>query len=247
MMINEPVQIVTNDFQAAWIKVVMMLKNSHWHLRNLVVQIKDPKAFNQTAHGKVEDFAKKHDLLGPKHVAYTIFPQRLYEIKDNADAVFTAYNKQGGFFERVQRKKPSWGTYFRRMSNYMGAKGTVNQLNNIISAIQNRQNLSKAAYTILIQNPGGETIRPLGGPCLNYIAIQAEPQQADQPMTIGLLAVYRNHDFLERAYGNYWGLCNLLMFLAKETCAAPGPLTCVSSHAYVSNKKTALRNLVESF
>ena len=96
------------------------------------------------------------------------------------------------------------------MTHYNGPDGTVNQLNNIIAAIRDRENLSKAAYTIVIQEPGGETVRPLGGPCLNYIAVQAEPGQAGQPLTLGLLAVYRNHDFLERAYGNYWGLCNLL-------------------------------------
>jgi hypothetical protein len=35
------------------------------------------------------------------------------------------------------------------------------------------------------------------------------------------------------------------MFLAKEVKGIPGPLTCVSSHAYVAGKKTALKTLVE--
>lgn len=68
----------------------------------------------------------------------------------------------------------------------------------------------------------------------------------DSCMNLGLLAVYRNHDFLERAYGNYWGLCNLLNFIANEVGATPGPLTCVSSHAYVDKKKTAFKTLLES-
>jgi hypothetical protein len=54
---------------------------------------------------------------------------------------------------------------------------------------------------------------------------------------LGVLAVYRNHDFLQKAYGNYWALCNLLCFLAKETNTIAGPLTCVSSHAYVEGKQ----------
>jgi hypothetical protein len=128
------------------------------------------------------------------------------------------------------------------MTRYEGHNGPVNQLGNIISAIRGRANLSKAAYTVVIQRPGGETIRPLGGPCLNYLAVQAEPGNRRQ---IGLLAVYRNHDFLERAYGNYWGLCNLVRFLAKEVGGDPGPLTCISSHAFVDKKKTALRAFVE--
>ena len=241
-MINEPVLVVSNDFQNAWLEVVKRLMVSGWELRNIVVHINNPTVLDQAFHTKIEAFAKAQGILGPKHVAYTIFPHRLYEHKGNAVDLFTAYNKPRGLFDRI---KTGWGTYFRRMTCYEGADGPVNQLENIILAIRNRENLSKAAYTLVIQNPGGETVRPLGGPCLNYIAVQAEPDQADQPMTLGLLAVYRNHDFLERAYGNYWGLCNLLRFFIKEIGGAPGPLTCVSSHAYVSGKKTALRTLVE--
>jgi hypothetical protein len=207
-MINEPVLIVSNDFQNAWLEVVKQLMASGWDLRNLVVHINNPTALDQAFHNKMETFAKAEGILGPKHVAYTIFPHRLYEHKGDAVGLFMAYNKPRGLFDRI---KTGWGTYFRRMTCY----------------------------------EGGETVRPLGGPCLNYIAVQAEPSQANQPMTLGLLAVYRNHDFLERAYGNYWGLCNLLRFLIKEVGGAPGPLTCVSSHAYVSGKKTALRRLVE--
>ena len=246
-MINEPVRVVSDDFQNAWLEVVKQLMASHWEVRNLIVQIKNPSMLDQTFHDKMDAFAKAQGLLGPKHVAYTIFPHGLYRDRGSATTLFTDYNKARGLFEKLQHRKPGWGTYFRRMTNYDGANGMVNQLGNIIAAIRDRENLSKAAYTIVIQNPGGETVRPLGGPCLNYIAVQAEPGHAGHPLSLGLLAVYRNHDFLEKAYGNYWGLCNLLGFLAKEVDGTPGPLTCVSSHAYVGANKTALKQLVEGF
>lgn len=247
-MINEPVCVVSDDFQHAWIEVVKKLMTSCWELCNLIVQIKNPSLLNQTLHNSMESFSKKQGLLGPKHVAYTIFPHRLYRGGGSAETLFTTYNRTRGLFEKLQRRKPGWGTYFRRMTHYEGTYGGINQLDNIIRAIRGRENIRKAAYTIVIQNPGGETIRSLGAPCLNYIAVQVEPGQADHPLTLGLLAVYRNHDFLERAYGNYWGLCNLLVFLAKEVDGTPGPLTCISSHAYVSGNKTALKQLlVEGF
>ncbi len=242
-MINEPINVLANDFQQAWLDAVKLLMTDHWERNNVVVHVKDVTVMDQRFHDTMESFAKAQSLLGPKHVAYTIFPHRLCQGKD-APALFTAYNKPSGFYDRV---KTSWGTYFRRMTNYEGTNGAVNQLDKIISAIRDRENLSRAAYTVVIQYPGGETIRPLGGPCLNYLAIQAEPAQGNQPMTLGLLAVYRNHDFLERAYGNYWGLCNLIQFLAREVEGSSGPLTCVSSHAYVSGKKTALKAFVERF
>ena len=119
-----------------------------------------------------------------------------------------------------------------------------NQLENIINAINTRDMTYKAAYTIVIQKPGGETIKPLGGPCLNYVAVQMETEPSRT--TLGLLSVYRNHDFLERAYGNYWGLCNLISFLSRETGTMPGPLTCVSSRAYVDRKKNRLSDFLDS-
>ena len=241
-MINAPVTIVKEGFQEAWLEVVGALVRSQWELRNLVVQIRNPAQIDKALNDRVGDFARAQDLLAPRHVAYTIFPHRLYGGGRNADAVFASYNRKDGLYERLHRRKKDWGTYFRRMTHYEGKKGNVvNQLGNIIAALRDRGNVSKAAYTIVIQHPGGETIRPLGGPCLNYLAVQAE----SDPFTVGLMAVYRNHDFLERAYGNYWGLCNLVAFIANEVRAAPGPLTCVSSHAYVDGNKTALRAFVE--
>jgi len=243
-LINEPHCIVSNDFQNAWLEAIRHLVTTHWELRNLVVHIKNPGVLDQSFHIRLEAFAKAQRILGPKHVAYTIFPYRLYARKGAAGMLFQAYNRHDGLYERLHRRKPGWGTYFRRMTLYEGRDGPINQLDRIIDAIRNRTNLSRAAYAILIQHPGGETVRPRGGPCLNYIAVQAE---SGPPLSLGLLAVYRNHDFLERAYGNYWGLCNLLLFLAKETGGTPGPLTCVSSHAYVAGSKTALKQLVEGF
>lgn len=245
-MINEPVSIVGDSFQEVWLEVVRRLKASSWEIRNLVVQVRNPLIIDQAFHGRVQGFAEAEGLLGPKHVAYTIFPQGLCRGDTNLSDICTTYNRQSGVFERLQRKNPhSWGTYFRRMTRYRGQGGVVNQLTNIVGAIRSRASLSKAAYTIVIQEPGGETIRPLGGPCLNYVAVQAEPGLSGNPWVLGLLAVYRNHDFLERAYGNYWGLCNLLAFLAREAGGRPGPLTCVSSRAYAAGKKTALRRFME--
>jgi len=245
-MINEPIILTSDSFQLAWLQVVKRLaRTPQWEVRNLIVQIKDPNVLDNCFHDRISVFAQSEGLLGPKHVAYTIFPHRLYRNKGNAAALFNAYNRSEGLYDKLHRRRRGWGTYFRRMTNYEGTDGAVNQLDNIIAAIKNRERHSKAAYSVVIQNPGGETVRPRGGPCLNYVAVQIEPGQSAQTMTLGLLAVYRNHDFLERAYGNYWGLCNLLDFLANEVGAIPGPLTCVSSHAYVGGHKTAIKALIE--
>ena len=225
-MINEPVPLTADSFQEAWVSVARMLAQCGWEARNLVAHVRNPNLLDDTLHTQVSDFADREGLLGPKHVAYTIFPHGLYRGNGDAATVFERYNRNDGMYDRLHRRKPDWGTYFRRMTHYDNAGPVVNQLDNIIQAVRTRENVSRAAYTVLIQNPGGETVQPRGGPCLNYIAVQLDTSPR---LTLGLLAVYRSHDFLERAYGNYWGLCNLLRFMASEVNAAPGPLTCVSS------------------
>jgi len=212
-----------------------------------VVQIADPTAFDGGRHQRYVGFARSLQLLQPKDVAYTIFPRGLYRGRGDGPRMFIQYNRQGGMYQRLMRRAGGgWGTYFRRMTNFDAGRGSppVNQLLNIIEAMNSRAHTYQAAYTIVIQRPGSETVRPRGGPCLNYIAVQL---QSGTPQRVSFLCVYRNHDFLTRAYGNYWGLCDLLKFLAAETQSQPGSLTCVSAHAYACYKLGQLRSFLGSF
>jgi hypothetical protein len=244
-MINQPVLITQSSFQAAWAEAVAALSANQWDLRNLVVHIKDPSLFSREVHQLVRDFSKRHSLLPPIHVAYTIFPHRLYRRIGTAQELFHQFNKPQGLYERLHRLHPTeWGTYFRRMTHYESGEGAVNQLRNIIEAINARRSVWKSAYSILIQHPGRESIRNRAGPCLNYATLQMEPGNP-QPL-LGMLCAYRSHDFRERAYGNYWGLCNLLSFLCRETDSSPGPVTCISSRAYVPGLRRSLENLASS-
>lgn len=241
---SSPEVIVAPSFQTAWLQAVGFLAERGWAAPNLIVQISDPCALDDAIHQQVCSFAAARGLLGPKHVAYTIFPHRLYEKRGSAEEVFRSYNRPAGMYERLRRRAPGWwGTYFRRMTHYETAERPQNQLQNIISAVLSRKRIYRAAYTIALQKVGPETIRPLGGPCLDFLAVQLEGGTTHR---LGLMGVYRNQDFLERAYGNYWGLCNLLTFLAAETHYAPGALTCVSSRAYVSGDKRPLKELLGS-
>lgn len=239
---NSPILIEKECFQDAWLEAANLLMDNHWDLWNLIIHIKHPILMDKDFNNRVTAFAKEHGLITPKGVAYTIFPHKTYKRVQDAQILYNSYLKTIYPWTRTRAHK-GWGTYFYRMINYKTDEGCINQLDNIISAINNRVITSRAAYTIVIEKPGGETIKPLGAPCLNYIAVQLEP--GEHRNRIGLLCVYRNHDFLERAYGNYWGLSNLLYFIARETDSEVGTLTCVSSHAYISKKKLALKSFVE--
>jgi hypothetical protein len=177
-MINEPITFIEDSFDKVWLEVVRKLATSNWELRNLMVQIRNPSIFNQQFSDRLAQFSRNMSILEPKHVAYTIFPHGLYRKYNNHQRLIQQYNRTKGFYDQIYGGTGSWGTYFRRMTHYDKAGSTVNQLSNIIEAIQTRQSVSKAAYTIVIQNPGGETKRPRGGPCLNYLAVQLVSCQA---------------------------------------------------------------------
>ena len=242
--------ILGESFHEAWLQAIKYLSASRWESRNLVVQISHPEAFHTEIHQKIEQYVndcnkrRKDKLLTPKQVAYTIFPHELYERKAKPDAgrLFELYNRDGGFYQRVHYLKPGeWGTYFRSMTHYQdrGEEGLpVNQIQNAITSLRDNPGYT-AARAIHIEGPTNN-MQLRGRPCLNYIAFQNTNQR------LGMLAVYRNHDFLNRAYGNYWGLCNLLMFIAEQINKEPGPLTCISSHAYVGIEKRSLVKLVRS-
>ena len=230
---NIPQVIAENDIQRAFIKAVYFLSNNNWEYYNLVVHISNTESYNNYNAEKLTDFAKSLEIRTPKVVASTIFPQGMYTAANSREELYDKYNRR--LYPKA--KYGRWGTYFNRMISYNEEGEPINQLENIILKIKTRKAHCKAAYTIYIQYPGNETTLKMGAPCLNYLAIQFEAGK------IGLLATYRNHDFLERAYGNYVGLCNLIKFLSLETEFDTGPLTCISSHAYVLSHKQELLNV----
>lgn len=225
-----PHVIVDDNIQSAYIKAVEFLSVNHWEYYNLIVQINNADSFNNIDAVHLTDFAKLIEIKTPKIVASTIFPDGMYRLVKSRQDLYYKYNKR--LYPKA--KYGRWGTYFNRMISYYQNGDTINQLENIISKINARKTDCKAAYTIYIQYPGSETTLKMGAPCLNYLAVQIECQK------LGILAVYRNHDFLEKAYGNYVGLCNLIKFISLETKFEIGSLTCVSSHAYVARKRNEL-------
>jgi len=238
-----PTSIEQNSFQKAWLAASRYLMSSKWEARNLVVAVKDTTVLERGIHDKYTAFCRKCGLLTPKQVAYTIFPYKIARRRQGQE-LYDTYNRPHGMFERLMNiKRNVWGNYFRRFTHYEGHKGTVNQIAEIITKLNQRSRVYRSAYTMIVQQPGTETTMALGGPCLNYVAFQVEPGEQN---TIGLLAVYRNHDFLKRAYGNYLGLIALQGFVCRETKTVPGPLTCISSHAYVEKKRNEFREFLES-
>ena len=241
-----PKLITAEGFQEAWFCAAQAIRDTQWEMRNLMVQIQNPLLYDKNITKQMSSLAVDCGVLLPKHVAYTIFPHKLYDHLAGKDAqkLYDLYNRERGLFDRLQSLRGGWGTYFRRMTCYnTGESECVNQLDKVIQS-SNDNPTFKAAHFMVIHQPHPDVVgkQLRGHPCLNYLSPQFDEVGGD--LTVGLLAVYRNHDFLERAYGNYWGLCNLLKFIAEQTNRKCGPLTCISSHAYIDKEKSKLKSFL---
>ena len=89
-------------------------------------------------------------------------------------------------------------------------------------------------YELLTGRPN-DGMQPRGGPCcLQTITLHVEANEQRDHM-LSACALYRNHDFFEKALGNYIGLGQLLEFLAESADLRVGSLHVISGHAYSSN------------
>jgi len=243
---NIPVLICEDSFQFAWAKALFALRENKWRAWNLVVQISTPELFDNDINESLTTFSKSQGLIKPKDVAHTIFPQTFYKT-GMARPVF--YKKYMKFF-KYSRNRPhsGWGTYFERMIKYKSPnQKSTDQLGSIIDNINSWTTNYGASFVMVIPYPHSDVNKTMGAPCLNYVTVQVEyADKSCKQKKINLLAVYRNHDFLQRAYGNYWGLCNLLKYIAFETDSHVGMLTCISSRADVPKKREELLKIAKS-
>ncbi|MDF2895080.1 MAG: hypothetical protein K0Q46_1866 [Rhodococcus erythropolis] len=176
-------------------------------------------------------------------VANTIFPVGLYRpgAPDAAERFIANVVRSERLRERTRGSR--WGTYAGRLVAYPGRNGApVNQLERILEVL--RKDLDyKDRYEVPLWEPAndlplaatsssatlhGDSVsdnRARGGPCLAHISFTSFGG------ALSMTAVYRRHEYEQRAYGNFLGLARLLHFLAKESGRAVGNLLVVASHA----------------
>ena len=62
-----------------------------------------------------------------------------------------------------------------------------------------------------------------------------------------MTALYRNQQYIERAYGNFLGLARLQAFIAREIDLNIGALVCHATHAEIDDLgKKAVQDLLET-
>ena len=125
------------------------------------------------------------------------------------------------------------GLYFQRMIA-SGPQDSLNQLEFVLNHYLSRKGVRRSALQISIFDPlKDHTAAPyLKFPCLQHVTFA--------PSAAGGLSVnafYATHYMVERAYGNYLGLCRLGQFVAHELGLKLERVTC---YAGIAQRDTAV-------
>lgn len=175
----------------------------------------------------------EHDDI--RDVANTIFPEKTFR---NANGRTELYSRYLRAHERRRRRFPGvWGTYFLRLISF--GKTEVNQLERAIQSASAWQKNHRAVIVFHISSPETDSIRMRGGPCLQYLQLLCPDKES-----LELSAVYRSHDYFNKALGNFVGLSRLLNFVGLEIGRAPTKITCHSTHAFLGSSKSNVENLL---
>jgi len=203
-------------------------------VRNLITEIEKPTFANPGWFRTYDPiFVGADDRLSV--VAKVLFPETPRPDGQTREHYYTHWAAVLRRGRKTGRLHSSWGsTYFERL---LSLNGSDNQIERAIRVLRTWQR-KETAIVMHLSSPCVDKLKPIGSPCLQFAEIL---WSADN--TIDLVALYRNHDFLKKALGNFIGLGRLLAFISSEANKTPGKVICHSVRAYCDST-AKLRRLV---
>jgi len=116
----------------------------------------------------------------------------------------------------------------------------VNQLDRAIDKLTTWPKRSTTGLVFHLSSPDLDAPRTRGGPCWHFGEIIWREDNI-----LDLVVVYRNHDFFNKALGNFIGLGQLLKFICDESGKNAGSLRCHSVHAFNPESVARLKALAK--
>lgn len=153
------------------------------------------------------------DLLRTEHVAFTIFPYRLWTIVGgDRQALYAVYKQAFPHYQAQDPDANGRGLYFERLIAFDEKSSTSNQLEWMITEFNSRKGVRRSMFQASIFDPRRDHVRnaQLGFPCLQHLSFVPNGKE------LIVNAFYATQQMLNKAYGNYLGLARLGGFLAKE-------------------------------
>lgn len=235
------------DVSDAWIQSVELISNSRGREAfHHVVTIEQPSTDDQRVREIVNDILIRSRLQSVETVRNTIFPAEL-AAKRKPRQLIEMYRRLYPKLRRFPKNRD--GTYFGRMVLPLSGDASVKgQLSIVLDKLARKGDRHfKAIYEMDLSDGGELQIHARGKdqryglrgfPCLSYCSFQRDDN------TLHMVAHYRNQYMLERAYGNYLGLGQLLDYVARHSSLATGALTVIAGHALIEGSVRLVRQAV---
>ena len=212
------------DCVEAWKHAVTLIRSNGNQLYNLLVTIDDPTVFRQNWLTRYNPRRMSNRADNISDVINTVFPYKLARSCPSRIELYRRHEKAYQRGRKFRRNRGAWGNYFRRLTRFEGVR-EENQLENVIQKLLTWKRRSKTALVFHLSS-SDDGLRTRGGPCWHFGELLWHRNNV-----VDLVAVYRNHDYYNKALGNYIALSKLLLFICAEAGKTPGQLVVHSVHA----------------
>jgi len=219
----------------AWLAAATAVEASGGEAQNVVIDIADPLLESEVDVAivrEVDGFLRGHGVNSLSGVANTIFPQATYE-RHGPEAFYSVYRNQ--VFPRMKKITRDWGRYFHRLTEWKAVKDnkiiTINPLDDLVDFMREQISSDRTyrnVYEMTVFDPTRDARKVSNRQCLSFLSFKLD---AENRLT--LTVMYRNHVYIARGLGNFIGLGRLQKFVADQSGAQMGSLTCVSTHAEI--------------
>ena len=222
----------TGLLSAAWARAFLeVMKPGVTRVAPLVVTVAEFKdevpVEDDEIRNRLDTELAKHGLKSVATVANTLFPSSLWnpDAEANADRLYERYER---IWSRIRRDNTRGG-YFRRLTAYQpkGRDGeAVNQLAHIVETYHRGVRRGTALQAGVV-DPTRDHLhtRRLGFPCLHQVSFTPDSEE------LIVTGYYGSQYLVQRAYGNFLGLCRLGRFMADQMGLSLVRMTCVAGTA----------------
>lgn len=235
----------------AWLNAVQVVDAApERRLFHLVTRISNPVTEEPRIRAAADALLRDLDLAPVDTVANTIFPAQLAAASAGPSELARRYRRLYPTL-RLLHKSNRKGTYFGRIVAHPAAGGERDQLADLIERLNTELRTpgpKSARYEMNISEPGelapaaevtdggpvhvyaaGRDTSPMGFPCLSFCSFQLDSG------LLHMIAQYRYQYLIERGYGNYLGLGQLLGYVCATAGLHPGQLTIMAGVAAVDS------------
>ena len=223
-----PDEVRARTVSEAWLRAVELVNarpdRSAYHL---VVRIERPGEEIEGIRRLADQLLLDLSLPLVETVRNTIFPAPTADRFSEPARLAKHYRIHYPAYRRFKGNKR--GTYFGRLVALPdGNGGVVDQLTNVVSKLRERRRMS-SRYELNIYLAREDRNVAMGFPCMSNCAMHLDKG------VLHLAASYRNQYLIERGYGNYLGLGQLLQYVSHATGLQAGELLIIAGHADVDH------------